>query len=292
MLVPPSPRAGSWRDYETGESGGVLALIARCLGGTQADAAGWLEQADLTQRRPEHFSRPPTPATERDRDPSGWASTLWERSQPIPLCPEHPARRWLDHRFLWLPDRTPPPAIRWLPGRPKWAPDAVGCVIALAATPEHWTMRHPQSPRPAGVQRLPVDSEGRGAGAKRSFGRMAGAVMVLGDPRLELAEGPVLVSEGAADALALAARTPGPVVATFGTSGMNDEIAGYLARAAVGTEIWADRDEGKNGRAPAGLRAARALARSVEEHGGRARVCHAKYPHKDPAEAAQGAGFP
>ena len=59
MLVPPSPRAGSWRDYETGESGGVLALIARCLGGTQADAAGWLEEADLTQRRPDHFPARP-----------------------------------------------------------------------------------------------------------------------------------------------------------------------------------------------------------------------------------------
>ena len=116
--------------------------------------------------------------------------------------------------------------------------------------------------------------------------------MVLGDPRLELAQGPVLVCEGAADTLALAARSREAVVATFGTSGMNAEIAGYLAGAAAGTEIWADRDEGKNGRAPAGLRAARALARSVEEQEGRARVCHARYPHKDPAEAAQAAGFP
>ena len=292
VRVPPSPQAGRWRDYETGESGGVLALIAKCLGGTQADAARWLEQNDLTRTEPPHAPHPPTPIKETRQDPSGWARTLWDRSQPIPLSTEHPARRWLKDRSLWRPDLPPPPAVRWLPEKPKWAPEAVGCVITLAARPEEWERNHPQLPRPAGVQRIPVDSEGRGAGTKRSFGRMTGALMVLGDPRLQLAAGPVLVCEGAADALALAARNTAPTAATFGTSGMNGDIAGFLAKAAAGTEIWADRDEGKNGWAPAGLRAARALARSVEEHGGRALVCHAKHPYKDPAEAAQAAGFP
>ena len=52
---------------------------------------------------------------------------------------------------------------------------------------------------------------------KRTYAAVQDAVVVLGCPLLEQTMAPVDVAEGLADALALAARSPAPAVATLGT---------------------------------------------------------------------------
>ena len=99
------------------------------------------------------------------------------------------------------------------------------------------------------------------------------------------------VAEGLADCLALAARSPAPAVATLGTSGMSSStIAGWLATSPA-TQVWADRDEAKEGRAPPGQRHGRELVRMVNSAGGNAIALHTPFPHKDPAAAAAAIGF-
>ena len=99
------------------------------------------------------------------------------------------------------------------------------------------------------------------------------------------------VAEGLADALALAARSPAPAVATLGTSGMSSStIAGWLATSPA-TRVWADRDESKEGRAPPGQRHGRELVRMINSVGGNAVALHTPSPHKDPAAAAADLGF-
>ena len=80
---------------------------------------------------------------------------------------------------------------------------------------------------------------------------------MVGNPMLPNASAPIRVTEGLADALAVAARYDVPVVATAGTAGMrNPAIIGWLAAASRGVVIHADADTPKNGKSPAGTSAA------------------------------------
>ena len=114
---------------------------------------------------------------------------------------------------------------------------------------------------------------------------------MLGCPLLEQTTAPVEVAEGLADALALAARSPAPAVATLGTSGMSSTIIAEWLATSPATRVWADRDEAKAGRAPPGQRYGRELMRLVNDAGGNAIALHAPSPHKDPAAAAASMGF-
>jgi hypothetical protein len=130
----------------------------------------------------------------------------------------------------------------------------------------------------------PADAGGLG---KRSLGPTAGGIVVIGCPLLDEALDPVRVAEGVADTLALASRYPSPAVATVGTEGMRDEaLAAWLANAPAGVVVHADADAGKDGRAPPGPAAARALCRAIEDAGGQARAVFAP-AGKDAADAAR-----
>ena len=110
--------------------------------------------------------------------------------------------------------------------------------------------------------------------------------MVLGRPHLQDAPEPVDVAEGLADALALAARSSAPAVATLGTAGMTSATTADWLATAPATRVWADRDISKAGRAPPGQRHGRELVRLVNDAGGNAEALHTPAPHKDPAAAA------
>ena len=116
-------------------------------------------------------------------------------------------------------------------------------------------------------------------------------MVVLGCPLLEQTSAPVDVAEGLADALALASRSPAPAVATLGTSGMSSTIIAQWLATSPATQVWADRDEAKAGRAPPGQRHGRELVRMVNDAGGNATALHAPFPHKDPADLAAAMGF-
>ena len=222
-----------------------------------------------------------------------YARRIWEETQPVPAGEDHPARRWLAARWLWRPGFEAPPGLRWLPASAaafKGRHTGAGALVALAAPVAVWERSWPGPPEPAAVQLISVTAAGAaaldrpagdGGAAKRTHGRLAEAVLLLGRP-----DGPEpRVTEGAADALALAARCRGPVLATIGTMARRSgALIGWLAGTRALVTIHADAD-------PVGRAAARSLARRVEAAGGRTRAVMPSVG-KDPAEAATEAGLP
>ena len=203
------------------------------------------------------------------------ARRLWERSEAVPIDPEHPARRWAARRQLW-PGADPwPDAARWIQCATRW-PDGLGRVVtrvvvaiergggslvAAFAPVADWTESHPPA-SPSGVQLVHVAPDGRprkdrGGLAKRSHGRMSGAVCVVGGPLWRA--GTLHVAEGLADALAIAARCDGPVIAAGGTATLS-RLAGPLAALARPVLIHADGD-------PVGIVAARRLLAALTRRG-------------------------
>ena len=226
-----------------------------------------------------------------------YALRLWHHSVPIPNSPEHPARLWLANRHLWRPELPLPGPVRWIGAEHLHREfQGAGAVIAMTASPAAWLKAWPGLPDLSSVQLVYVAGDGtpafdRGL-TKRTYAPATDAVVVLGCPQLQNAAAPVDVAEGLADALALAARSPAPAVATLGTSGMSSStIAGWLATSPA-TQVWADRDESKEGRAPPGQRHGRELLRMVNDAGGNAVALHTPSPHKDPAAAAIGFNNP
>lgn len=189
------------------------------------------------------------PAMEDHSSPVNTARRLWSGSGPVPLDPEHPARRWSARRNLW-PDRDPwPDAVRWIGGSVAGARGAReggttpgGSLVAAFAPVAAWIEGHP--PAPSGVQCVHVNGDGqpradRGGLAKRSHGSMTGAVCVIGPPLW--CAGRVHVAEGIADALAVAARVEGAALAVGGTSGLA-RLAEPLAALSVPVTVWPDGD--------------------------------------------------
>lgn len=274
VKVEPHPKAGAWFDFESWVGGGIGSLEGYLRSGvverpSRGDRFGGVERRERDDVRVDRVEE------------------LWARSVAVPYDGRHPARRWLGARALWRPEVEVPGALRW--ARVRDGPG--GVLVALAAAPERWMGAWPFVPAPQGVQRIPVDGRGRGTGIKKSLGSLVGGVMVLGDPVPDKGKR-VLVCEGVADGLSLAARVADPVVVVYGTSGMlgagDSGVARYLAGFGC-VEVWADSDGpgrgGKSGRlAPAGARAGYALGRAVEAAGGAAEVVTAARGCKDAAD--------
>ena len=202
---------------------------------------------------------------------------IWAETEAIPNDAVHPARRWLANRNLWRPEVEAPTPLRWLPAsrtRPRPHTGA-GSLVVLLANPNAWAEAWPRLPNPQAVEIIAVDWEGNpaldrphqdGGLDKRTLGAKTGAILILGDPRLDSIEAPVRIAEGVADAMALAARFSGPAVATMGDAGMNaNGFAEWLANAVEGVVIHADNDD-------AGQKAASRLCGAVRVHGGTARA--------------------
>ena len=283
-------------------------IAARChsAGCSYADIATAIETRygiSINPRRHHYNPIPVATSTTRTPEPRPPAQDLrpyalrrWHHSVPIPNSPDHPARLWLASRHLWRPDLPLPAPVRWIGAEHLHREfQGAGAVIAIAAPPDAWTASWPGLPDLSSVQLVYVAGNGtpavdRGL-TKRTYAPATDAVIVLGCPHLQNAAAPVDVAEGLADALALAARSPAPAVATLGTSGMSSStIAGWLATSPA-TQVWADRDEAKEGRAPPGQRHGRQMVRMVNSAGGNAVALHAPSPHKDPADLAAAIGF-
>lgn len=143
-----------------------------------------------------------------------------------------------------------------------------------------WTEAHP--PTPTGVQLLHLDGLGaprkdRGGLSKRSHGVMTGAVCVTGATVLRTPEA-LHVAEGIADALAVASREPGAVIAAGGTAGFA-RLADALAAIGAPVAIHTDGD-------PAGIVAGRKLLATLARLGAVAEII--QYPPGcDPAEPGE-----
>ena len=284
------PRAGRWWDFESGAGGGVLDFLEQFAGLDCAQALAWLpgRPALLPRCRTSHPTRPDTDARHRfDLARSRWAS-----SKPVPTSPDHPARRWLARRKLWWPSLPLPPSVRWLDARGTHT--GAGSIIVLAAPPSAWVDVWPQLPALVAVQLVHLDAGGQpaldrplesGGLQKRTYGLVRGAALIIGNPLLEEALTPARVAEGLADTLALARRYEGPVVFTLGTSGLKSlALAEWLVGAPHGTLIHSDRDLPKDGRPPAGRRAAAQLLRAIRDAGGTAEIVPPAVGFKDVAD--------
>ena len=178
------------------------------------------------------------------------ARRMWADARPVSADPNSPARRWAALRKLWRPGDPFPPSLRWL----AWQ-DGGGSLVACFAPLGDWLSGNPE---PSGVQLIHIAPNGqprrdRGGLGKRSHGAMGGSVVLMGDPLSDA--GRIHVVEGVADALAVAAREDGAVIAAGGTSGFR-RLASDLARLRIPVTIWPDGD-------PPGRRAAQRLAQAL-----------------------------
>ena len=292
------PRAGTWKDFEGDNGGGVLDFLEHFLGLDHPRAFAWLAGSLSAQSSHRTIHRPGPAADAKNR--LNLVRALWAASVPIPTSPDHPARRWLFRRKLWWPELPLPPAVRWLDARGPHT--GAGSIIALAAPPTAWVNAWPQLPPPAAVMLVhaaaggqpaldrPAESDGL---PKRTFGLAQGAVLIIGNPILAETLTTARVAEGLADTLALASRYEGPAICSFGTSGLRSPaLAEWLAGAPHGVLVHCDRDPPKDGRPPPGRRAAAELRLAIRDVGGTAEIVAPAVGFKDFGdEAAAGPDF-
>ena len=281
---------GIWNDFEAGEGGGVLTLVMREERLDKAGAIEWLEQQGFLRRQDSNPSYPASSTQSRSRQSPGIPAqgrpagqhrnaltperrnrqTLsWIRSQALSIAdaPDHPVRAWMHRRNLWRAELPLPPSLRWIPADApvfRGMHSGIGAIAFPLAPIGAWRAGYPDTPPPTAVQLVCIDDDGERADYenaqghrvdKPKFGNARRAVWTVGDIRGDS----VTVCEGAADALALAARNPEPVIATLTTPrpalAWKDELSIFDF-----VTLWPDMDEeDKQGRRP-GLDAVKALA--------------------------------
>jgi len=279
---------GTWNDFEAGEGGGVLTLVMREERLDKAGALAWLEQQGFL-RQQDRTSSYPAPSTQSRSIQSAGApgrpadqhhnaltpeqrnrqTLAWIRSQVLPIAdaPDHPVRAWMRRRNLWRAELTLPPSLRWIPADAsvfRESHSGAGAIAFPLAPIGAWRTHYPDTPPPTAVQLVCIDDDGERADYENSQGRRVDkpkfgnarlAVWTVGDIRGDNA----VVCEGAADALALAARNPEPVIATLTTPrpamAWKNELSVFDF-----VTLWPDMDEeDEQGRRP-GLDTVKALA--------------------------------
>ena len=302
---------GTWSDFESAEGGGVLALVMREERLDKAGAIEWLEQNSFLKRRTDNasnanyrtrgnFAHASGRASERPSsvgtpDKSTSESLRWIRSQVVPIADaaDHPIRAWMRRRNLWRPELPLPSSLRWIPADApvfRGTHSGAGAIALPLASIESWRASYPETPPPSAVQLVCIDEDGNRADYENSqgnrvdkpkFGNARLAVWSIGDIRGDS----VTVCEGAADALALAARDPDPVIATLTTPRPALAWRDTLSVFSIVT-LWPDMDElDEKGRRP-GLDAVVGLAQARKLKGQSVDVMGVNIG-KDAADAAR-----
>ena len=154
-------------------------------------------------------------------------------------------------RNLYWPMIPVPAGVRWVEKshlEPRH--EGAGAVAVLFAPPGDWIDSWPSPPSPAAVELIHIDSEGRavldrpgqdGGRPKRTQGVRRGSVAMFGNPLPSESPG-LNLAEGAADALALAARLPETAVAVGGVGGMGTDSLGAWLSGWVRVNLYADND--------------------------------------------------
>ena len=198
-------RAGTWRDFEAGEGGGVLDLVRRERRCDKAAALAWLAAEGFIERDPGRpaVTRPESRCEPRaiETEPPGTAVHAAEDAR------REASRRFARAREIW--DATRPlagtVAERYLDAR------GVGHVAIVAALRFHPALTHPTAPgrfpclvagiqdidgQFLGIQRTYLAADGSGKASvepvRASLGSPAGGAVRLGEPR----DGRLLVGEG------------------------------------------------------------------------------------------------
>ena len=254
-------------------------------------ATGWKlrgsKQPNTNTARPQ--SKPPPVSTNRVRQ--AHHLRLWALRGRVPVDAQHPARLWAAARSLYWAQIPWPDSIQWIDSSHiHQMHEGTGAIIAAFAPPHAWLAAWPLMPQPSAVELISVDRNGapaldrpenKGGRSKRTFGARTGALCLLGEPRTEHSPG-IILSEGIADALSLAARDTDTVAAVGGTTGMaTGDLDEYL-EAFQRIKVVADSDK-------AGIAAARAIRRRLGRQKVRAVTINGA---EDPADAAAGEGIP
>ena len=302
---------GTWNDFEAGEGGGVLTLVMREERLDKAGAIEWLEQQGFLRNQDSNPSYTASSTQRRSTQSQGrqaeqHRNTLtpeqrnrqtltWIRSQVLPIAdaPDHPVRAWMRRRNLWRVELPLPPSMRWIPADApvfRGTHSGIGAIAFPLAPIGAWRAGYPDTPPPTAVQLVCINDDGERADYenaqgrrvdKPKFGNARLAVWTVGDMRGDS----VTVCEGAADALALAARNPEPVIATLTTPRPALAWKGELSVFDFVT-LWPDMDdEDERGRRP-GLDATKALARARKMDGRFTEVMGVEVG-KDAADAAR-----
>ena len=302
---------GIWNDFEAGEGGGVLTLVMREERLDKAGAIEWLEQQGFLRKQGSNPSYTASSTQRRSTQSRGrqaeqHRNTLapeqrnrqtlsWIRSQVLLVAdaPDHPVRSWMRRRNLWRAELPLPPSMRWIPADAplfRGTHSGIGAIAFPLAPIGAWRASYPDTPPPTAVQLVCINDDGEradyeNAQARRvdkpKFGNARLAVWTVGDMRGDS----VTVCEGAADALALAARNPEPVIATMTTPRPALAWKGELSVFDFVT-LWPDMDdEDERGRRP-GLDATKALARARKMDGRFTEVMGVEVG-KDAADAAR-----
>ena len=184
-------QTGTWNDFETGDGGGVIALVMREERCDKTGAAEWLrQQGFLPERdRSQRSTRAIRSRNTKSAPPSNTRSAaarkntansqrrhhvndVIRQASEIPMDPEHPVRLWAEQRNLWradvpFPRRMTRRGIRhtllWLPASApffKGQHMGAGSAVAPVAPIADWQQAYPDHPAPKGLQLIAIDSRG------------------------------------------------------------------------------------------------------------------------------------
>ena len=144
------PRRGTWKDFEAGQGGGVLALLAHIQSLDKPATVDWLRQRGFLDTDSPASTTPSSLFSEPDGKRCDYARRLWHRSTEIPLDTRHPSRLSLAQDHRWRAGVPLSPSIQRFaaPG-----PHA-GFLIAAFATHPHG-QRGATGPRPTANARGP-----------------------------------------------------------------------------------------------------------------------------------------
>ena len=264
--------SGTWHDFEAGEGGGVLALVAREAGARDSrEAMAWLREGGFLDGAGRYrvdselaggdvpskgrYRPGSAPAlSSKPRDTTAAARRVWQATRPLRGTI---AETYLRH-VRGVGHVAGAAALRFHPALSHpYAPGRYPCLVA-GVQDVHGYFR--------GVQRIYLDREGAPRKAdvepgRASLGSLAGGAVRLAEPEPGR---PLLVGEGIESTAAAMALFDLPGWAALGTSGLRAiELPEYV----IDVVIAADRDA--NG---AGQLAAADLAERLESEGRRVRI--------------------
>ena len=256
-------RAGTWRDHEAGEGGGVLDLMVRERGGSKGEAVAWLRDAglldgadgypadndlagrDAPSKGQYRRDSAPVPSS-KTRDTTAAARRVWKKTRPLAgtLAETYLHARGVGHVAV-------APALRFSAAlsHPQ-VPGRFPCLVAGVQDAYGDFL---------GVQRTYLDPSGTGKEnvepARASLGPVGGGAVRLAKPE----HGCLLVGEGIETTAAAMVLFDLPGWAALGTSGLRNV---ELPRCIRNVVIAADRDVGGDGQG-----AAAALGECLEAEG-------------------------